>query len=190
MTTTHKIAIPTLFLAILGLTYALTAHANPPDFIRQSSATATSTGTFMTPGTATTTFYYDSNQITGSTAKTDAAALGVIFTASSTLSTLGIRYEYSQGVAGVNCVNSPTLCDWYADSYSTAPTTTWSGTNPNSITWTFASTTLVSGYAGTLTIAPRLFFVPTPTRYVRAVTTITGANGTVWGEFIGEKQRP
>lgn len=170
--------------------FALTTHANPGGFPPGArSAAATSTVTVLTPTVGTSTVVYDSYNIngtnqgtTGVTTDTDSASLLVQFTASSTVSKLKIAFEFSQD--GV---------DWYADGTSVLLASSTTGTvianTPDSISWTFASSSLGAGPVGG-NYASELFNVPTPTRYVRSVITVSGLNAMVWVQFVPKKQQP
>lgn len=185
-----KYIIPIVLLGVAGV-----AFANQSYFSSQAkSSVATTTIAFMTPGTATTTVLYDSYQQFGTNETssytprtTDGSALLIQFTATTTTSVLGWRYEYSDD--GV---------DWYGDSYvptiSNATTTgTQSLTNINQYTWTFSSSTnFCDSTVSTATNnrGCKVVNVQTPTRYVRAVFFLpTGSsNGAVYAQFVPRKQ--
>lgn len=180
-------------MAVIGVLFSgfSAAHANPIDMNVVQSAAATTTLVYMTPGTATTTIAYDS--FNGDSNGSDSAVLLTQFTASSTSSILGIRLEYSQGVTGVDCVASPTVCDWYADNLNALATTSSTNTITTSGTfsWTFASTSqAAAAVSATNNIGLKATIIPVPTRYVRAIYTITGANGAVWKSIVAKKQQP
>ena len=177
--------------------FAIPAHANP---IRQappsSTASATTSPTFMTPGTATTTVYLDSFA-GGSTQQYDAVSLLTQLFASSTATTLNMTVEYSDGVAGVDCTATPTACDWYQDATiamtnaSTSQPYAISNNSLNTYSWTYASTTQ-GGAAGVATSNRGLkaINIPVTTRYVRVFYTLAigGTNGAVWGKLVPFKQ--
>lgn len=177
-------------VAVMCLSGFMVAHANPGGFPPGArSATATSTVTVLTPTVGTSTVVYDAYNIngtnqgtTGVTTDTDSASLLVQFTASSTASKLKIAFEFSQD--GV---------DWYADGLSVELASSTTGTivdnSPDFISWTFASTSLNAGPIGG-SYASEIFNVPTPTRYVRSVITVSGANAMVWAQFVPKKQQP
>lgn len=195
----NKIVALIVGLALVGSMFmlAVPAHANP---IRQAppstTSSATSSPTFMTPGTATTTVYLDSFA-GGSTQQYDAVSLLTQFTGSSTAATLNMTVEYSDGVAGVDCTATPTACDWYQD--ATIEMTNASTSQPypiasnalNTYSWTFASTTQ-GGAAGVATSnrALKAINIPVTTRYVRVFYTLAigGTNGAVWGKLVPFKQ--
>lgn len=172
-------------------------HANPLGFFRTSAVdgTATSTLTYQTPGTATSTWYYDSG--TGNVNAADKAVFALQQTGSSTNSQVKTEFEYGfpSFNSAANCKTTPTACDWYRDSTlgaDSAISTTTAAANvstPTSFVMNFASTTQ-GGAAGTATRTLRLLTVPTYSRYIRAVVTtpIGSTNNAVWGEFIGKKQ--
>lgn len=174
-------------LVLIGATINK-VQANPSFYPQPASfSTATSTGQFMTPGTGTTTVVYDSycisgtNQpICGNTNAINSAALLLQFSASTTASALSVRFEYSQD--GI---------DWYGDGYVNVATTTIPvGITINtSFNWTFASSTVggmaggLAGIGGTNNRDNKIIKVVTPTRFVRAIITLTGANATIWSQI-------
>lgn len=187
------------------------AHANPLFFSPQScTKTATSSISYMTPGTGTTTLIYDAYGInfsnlcpgqlgtsTQNISGAQNAELLVQFTASSSAtSKLNINFEYADGPG--NCATAPSSCDWYQDSstnqYGYATTT-----EPVSLTpvtqyqWAFASSTIGQGaVAAANNRDTRALKENTPTRYERAVFTcaLGGTNCAVWGEWLPVKQNP
>lgn len=177
--------------------FGVAVKANPSYFADgNSTATATTTLTYMTPGAATTTLYYDSYE-DSSGAKGDAATLGVQFTGSSTLSTLNIAVEYAFNNSLANCKTTPTACDWYADvllgTNAVVSTTTQAlglG-NTNVYSLPFSSTSL-SGVAIPSRITSRLMTIAAPTRYIRVIFTLPPAslNGGIWATFRPTKQTP
>lgn len=191
-------------IALTLFSFVQIAQANPTLFQRfagitsSGTATATTTRSFMTPGTATTTYYADVGQGNFSF---DSAVLATQYTASST-GILNFRLEYAHDTPGFNCVTSPTACDWYSDNtmqpgVTTVSTTTDSGItytpNVQTYNWKFASST--DGCSTGLALASvnrtcRLFTVQTPTRYVRAVFFVPPGttNSAVWAEFITQKE--
>lgn len=181
-----KIFAALLALCAVGLfgVYGI-AKANPSYFTPVvSSATATGTVSYMTPGTATTTLTLDSYYVNsaGTPTKADSAVLLTQFTGSSTSSVLGIALEYSQD--GI---------DWYSDALNSNNSTTtpgvWNISTRNAYSWTFSNTQTIGGAGGTLATTTRAVNIQTPTRFVRAVYSITGANGAIWEQFVPAKER-
>ena len=179
-------------LTILAFfSFAIPVSANPMRYVPSAStATATSTVTFMTPGAATTTLAIDS-YANGQTAAFDKAILMTQFTGSSTNSVLNIGIEYSMGVAGVDCTSTPTACDWYKDNqfnFVNATTSApYSIAVPNSYSWKFASST--QGGATTPTDrALNTVTIPVVARYVRVIYTMATANGAIWGTLVPIRQ--
>lgn len=195
----------TLYLALLlgaiFLTGAMfffvsTAHANPEGFIRSRPAVATSSPSYMTPGTATTTYSVDTGA--GNTfAPNNVAILLTQFTASSTASVLAWRYEFSQDSS---CGTNPTTADWYA--YDAPITENAVGTTsplalsslPLENKWTFASSTPGAG-AATSTGADgntikKAILVPLHTRCARAMfyVPVGAGNAGVWAEWVAKKE--
>jgi hypothetical protein len=190
-----NLSVAIFFLMVVLAFASATAfvYANPMQFTATAStAAATTSPVFMTPGTATSTVRYDTFQSngttqtnTGNTYLTNQTQLLVQFTASSTSSTLNINLEYSQD--GI---------DWYADAPTNVvgyATSTFS-VSLNQIPqyqWKFASSTI--GQAGALVsnnLDTRSIAVNVPTRYVRAIFTCGagGTNCTVWSTFIPVKE--
>lgn len=183
------ISIIAAFMAIFGA--AGTAFANPSGFATATStAAATTTLKYMTPGTATTTTpVYDAYAQTtngGFTTKADYAALLLQFTASSTNSTLNAAVEYSQD--GI---------DWYRNFLidpnqigTTTVNATFALLNPFSFSWKFASSTTIKGVGYTnADQSTAALLIPTPLRYTRVVFAETGANGAVWASLIPIKEQ-
>lgn len=183
--TSFGIVIVALFIAFSFKS----VDANPSAIIETKSAPATTTVTAMTVGTATTTPAVDTQSDGGVGA--DSAALAVQFTASTTGSILRIEFEYANltfvnGVF-VDCTITPNACDWYSDNL-VATSTTSNLVNANKVlSWTFGSTT-TGGIPATTQRANKIFGVSTPTRYIRAVLSMTGANGMVWTDWVTRKE--
>lgn len=171
--------------AVAVISFAALASANP--FYTGSaakSALATTTVSYLTPGTATSTTVYDSYEQNGTneTNKSDftiptSVAVTVQGNASSTSSTLGITCEFSDD-----------RIDWYSNEIF--PATTSNPVNiaiANAFTLPYASTTV-----GGVSNNPRyqkLVTCPVPLRYVRAVLTDSGAGLSVWSAIYPTKQR-
>lgn len=162
-----KKVVLSVLAAIVGVGFvggALVAHANPLQFVPTvQTATATTTRAYLTTATtATTTF--DSFTPGGQIKAANNATFFLQVEASSTSSIIGVKFQYSQD--GV---------DWYEDNISLAATTTVTNIQtPHSYTWP----------AQTVATSSRAFTVPTPTRYVRAVVSTTGASASIWNQFI------
>lgn len=201
------IAVAVMFFAIAIFSYATKTHANPSGYIRKTSATASTTLTFMTPGTATTSAVIDCGLANASATGCDGGALLVAFTSSSSVSTLLINQEFSQGVAGntsIDCVATPTACDWYQSNQtfisSFASTTLAASVGQVDVAlipqynWDFASTSV--GGAAVLTnnnLGTTMIPVISPTRYTRFVFSLkvlTNGNGAVYWETVFKKETP
>ena len=163
------VGIVTVVAIIASILFTFSqVHANSPDFNQSSTAAATTTIVYMTPGTGTTTLAYDSLD-NGS----DSAVLLTQFTASSTSATLAIRLQYSQN--GI---------DWYDDNLLSST---------NSTTTAVKTVNVANSYAWAAAAAGanlKAIDVPTPTRYVRAIYSVTGANAGVWASLVAKKQQP
>lgn len=190
------VAAATIMVALVIVSFVVLStptHANPSQ-IEQSNYTATTTVSYMTGGTATTTYYYDTQ--TYGTGAADNAVLGIQFSASSTNSKLNLNLEYANNTPGVDCTVSPALCDWYANNLSDLATTT-PGVNLVTVqtyVWQFASSTIGLGNAiATNQRDLKFISVKTPARYIRAVFTLsvgqTNGNGGVWASFIGKREQ-
>lgn len=177
------------FLLIVGFHVSMvkTVEANPSALTPTvQTAAATTSPAFLIPGTATSSLTYDAySNPTSNTYKSDYIALAMMFRGSSTAAVLGMELEYSQD--GI---------DWYKDSLINSlggRSTTTNAMNisgSNALSWTFASTTVGGQAMNTVTRdhPRRVVMVPTPMRYVRAIFTITGANGAIWAQMIPTKE--
>jgi len=172
-------------IAVL-LSFTPVAFANPGSFSSPAyTAVASSTLTYMTAGTATTTVTYDtyeSNGTTqvnnGNTFVADGATLLLAVSASSTSSVFVTNVEYS--VDGI---------DWYQDNRITYAAGAIAVATPNSFTYTYASTTPGGGAVlSNSNRGAKAIRLDTPTRYVRAVISLTGTNGAVYATIIPRKQ--
>lgn len=154
---------------------------------------ATTTGTVLASGTATSTIVYDSYGINGTgqtpgqkADATDSATLLIQLTATSTNTILTWRYEYSDNAQ-----------DWYADNLyvsNSASSTPVLTAVPTVYNWQFASSTSqcdTSVATGTNNRGCKIVEVKTPTRYVRAIFYLppSSANGIVNAKFVPKKQQ-
>lgn len=190
-----KLSSKLYFIALLVLVvFASTttkAHANPSYFAgvptAAQTAAATTSPAFMTSGTGTSTISYDSYIPTTKipTYKADSVGLAIQYTGSSTLSVLGMSVELSQD--GI---------DWYSDSvldqnnYSTTTSQSVSLQQTNTMSMTFASSTLAGGAVtpANSKIMTRFIVLQSPARFIRVVFSETGSNGSVWVTFIPIKE--
>lgn len=194
---TMKNMLPTVvgFLCIMAvLAFASITHANPSAYATTvQTAVATTSISYLVPGAtnATTTLIYDSYAARPTIA--DKASLQVQFTASSTATTLTISYEYTNGAPGLDCLGTPASCDWYQDetriNVNATTSQPFSVNLPNSLNWTFASSSQAGGtVSATNNRALKVFTVPTPARYTRAIFWLTGTNGGIWAQMIPAKE--
>jgi len=181
--------VSVLILAIIVMFSVSFVQANPSFFIRQNDGTGTTATTtklgYLTPGTATTTVYFDA-QANGNPFGAESAILALQLMGSTTpanaavaTTTFNVALEYAQ--AGENCISAPTSCDWYPN--FVLATTTQLG-------WQTNNGVLVASTSAT----KEFITVPTPTRYTRAVISVSTSvtsnlNGSVWGEFIAKKEQ-
>lgn len=188
-----------LCLAVFATAFTLfrVAKANPSFFIGgQATASATTTLTYMTPGTATTTLPQPATN-SGNATGINTATLLVQFTGSSTASTINIAFEYANSDSGVDCSVTQSACDWYRDSlmgYNAVVSTTTNTVSlgpTNVYSLPFASTS-VGGAGGISSRTTRIINVQTPAQYVRAVITMPAGslNGAVYAKFLPVKERP
>lgn len=173
-------------LTLLALSFAGLVHANPTLFTSSAqTATATTTLAYMTPGTATTTVLYDTRAENGTNQTKDgnglipdSVTLKEYMKASSTATVLVTNFEFSDD-----------KIDWYQNNLETYAAGAISIATPNSYTWTFATSTIGGVLNGNGTdVGAKVISVKVPTRYVRAVLTMTGANGAVWAQMLPKKQ--
>jgi hypothetical protein len=180
--------LTTAALALALFALAGTAQANPSTFANATStAAATTTLRYMTPGTATsTTPVYDAYEQTfagGSVAKADYAGLLVQLTSSSSVTVLNATVEYSHD--GI---------DWYRnfviDPNQTGTTTApvFGIANPFSFRWQFATSTVGGIGLGTSNRSTAALLIPTPFRFTRVVFSLTGGNAAVWAQLIPIKE--
>lgn len=171
----NLVALGCVSLAVLVLLslFVVRARANPSD-LNQSNALATTTVSYLTAGATTVTETYDSYG--GGVGEPNASEHAVLFTnfaASSTSSVLAVKLQYSMN--GI---------DWFDDnlmeSTNSTSTPVYNMGVSNSYTWTAVGTATSS----------KTIEVPTPTRYVRAQYTVTGANAAIWKVIIAKKEQP
>lgn len=193
---TISVSLTVLVMAITFIALPRITEANPSAFLPTTqTAAATTSVSYLAPGTATTTLVAPDAYANGQNKAIDSQVLLVQFAASSTASVLNINFEYSQGNAGINCTLVGANCDWYQNDLNgtfqatTSPSTV-SVVNVNALTWTFASST-VGGTGLTTTngaTSTKIFNVQSPTRYVRAVFTMTGSSGAIWAQFVPQRE--
>ncbi len=185
---------PALVIGLMAL--AATAYANPYYLgLSASTAVATSTQAYMTPGAATSTPIYDSyeqygtNQTNGGNLTVaNQVAIKLQGVASSTATQVNVTCEFSDNYNGATGNG-----DWYQNEIIGA-TTTNAGVQGigavNSFNFTYASSTVGgAGVASTTNRFQKLIVCPVPLRFVRAVITVTGANGSIWAGIVPVKQR-
>lgn len=189
---------------ILGLALGAVALANPSYFFSKyttSSTIATTTVSYLANNNGTKTLIFDSWTPTQDSARpsdftaVNNLALGVQFHASSTATKLIWRYEYASGKENVDCVASPTACDWYADSVTTISgvATTTINNIAKEFVWTFASSTAGSsqGIAGSQEGRAYQIFkdIPALARYIRVIFRCEETACAVWAELLPIKER-
>ena len=184
-----KISIVSVILLFGVFMVSSTAFGSPSQFTAGAATTAdhtaTSTRTYMTPGTATTTVVYDTQQSNGTnqtnngnTYATDKVTLLTYLTASSTGTVLTMGIEYSQD--GIS---------WYADKTETYAAGAIALATNDTYTWTYASTTPGGGAVQSDSVqGAKAITLDVPTRYIRVFYGLTGANGAVHGRFVPVKE--
>lgn len=195
MTTTLLRRAAILAGSVVALALAVAGTASAAVFFAPGTSTsaATSTPAYMTPGNATSTITYNtysntSDPLAGVSGTTPANAANFVtllgaFTGSSTNAVLKITPEYSQD--GI---------DWYkgygilVPISTTTPNPTYAYSYVDSITFPYASTTS-NGATGTQAVDRFAIKVPVPTKNIRFVVSLTGANGSFWGQVVPSKQQ-
>lgn len=176
MITKFKAVIAAAIVAIIALvTGAAVAFANPSYIAAGAqTSTATTSPAYLIPGVASSTITYDSYAqpaAGGNAFVANGAVLAMQQIGSSTSAVLGIKFEFSND--GI---------DWYSN-FLVGPaglsttTSVYALGVPNSLTWTYSAA-----------VNKALISVPTPTRYVRAVLTVSGANASVWAQIVPTKE--
>ena len=180
----YKTLILTGILALVFGGWGMMAQANPSQFTKGDCATSTTATTtlasYMTPGTGTSTLTCQM-ALTGQDAA-DSATLMFYFNASSTLSVLNMKVEYSND--GTNWFEN-NMGDLTDVGTSTAAASIGA---VKSMTLQYASSTPGGANAALRNYISRIIEVKTPTPYVRVVFSATGANSAVWAQFLGKKQ--
>lgn len=164
-----------VILALVG-----TVRANPSQVYRNNPSTATTTLTYLTAATAATTTNTFNTQGDGG-ANADTAAFTICGNASTTATAFNVTFEYSY--------DSVT---WFQNEWSPLATTTAAASfaMPQSMTWLFASTSVGGLPVSALNNhACKIASVATPIQYVRAVISVTGANGAVWSDFGAKREQ-
>lgn len=166
------------------------ASANPSGTISTSTppfTVATSSAVYIVAGLATTTTTFDTQADGGALA--DTAHLLLMTTGSSSTSVVNVSFEYSEDTL-----------NWFSDftNYNASTSPTVNLNIPKSYTWQYASSTANiigqgSPVVSSTTAITRIFFVPTPTRYVRAVITVPGIPTTVgqsqvWARWTAKRE--
>lgn len=170
---------------ILGVAlFATPAFANPFYAAGKArSAVATSTLSYMTPGTATSTVVYDSYEVNG-TNQVNQGNLTIPNTIAFAVQGVGSSTAL---VINVACEFSEDNLDWYQNEIFLATTSNPVNISvPNTFTLTNATST-IGGVA--FNGIKKIVTCPVPLRYVRAVTTVTGDKAAVWTALIPTKQR-
>lgn len=191
------LAIAALAFLLIRSAVPAETQANPPLFlVATSTASATSTLIYQTPGTATTTLIYDAyaNGGSGEVNGVMSFLMAVQYTASSTTSKLGMSIERAHN-NGTDCISTPTACDWYHDNtdlyFNSTTTPAKDITTANSMSWTFASSSQgAAAVAAANNRDMKYVNVPILSRYTRINFYQSGTtNGAVYAEAYAVKQR-
>lgn len=203
-----KYILPMLGIsAVLGIIFFFNSKqvsANPSQILDGvQTATATSSPVFLSTTTynqGTTTLGFDTQADGGQ--GVDSAFLEIQLTATSTATVLRVEYEYANNtlVNGTpfDCSAQPVAtttggptCDWYADNTIASSTIQVSPQDISVnqfLTWKFASST-IGGIPVTTQRATKIVPLRTPTRYIRAVFSVSGGNGAVWAKFVPKREQ-
>ncbi len=176
-----------VLVAIVAFAGIKTVDANPSFWVSVNTV-ATTSPTYMTPGTGTTTVTLD-NLAKGGTYASDSASLNFQLTASTSIDgiypTVKFRLEGSQD--GI---------DWYSQANylnTTGTTTILTGTSGDYQVFFASSTSNISASA-TTTRVNQSIIVQTPMRYTRAVFyvpfNLNSANVSLWADIVSKKQLP
>ena len=175
------ILIIAMFLTAFAIYQAKPANANPDFFCEDRLNAASTTLTFMTPGTATTTHTYEN---CGGTTSARSAILFFQYTASTTDPLLNLRIEHSQD-----------NIDWYPASVALEEFATSTSLTGDSATFDFttlATSTNNNGGTGTDARLHRSLEIETPTQFTRVIFSlpIGTSNGAIWSQFVSKKELP
>lgn len=150
-------------IGLVVLLGAQVAYAYPSSFEVYTSATATTTRTYMTPGTATTTY----NLAGGATEyDVDSNQLFILLTSSSTASILNWSYQYS------NNGN-----DWFGNDYETVTSNFTVAHSSSTPVQTLAPTNSTASSTLKVVVLPAIAAV-----YKRVVFSVPigAGNGAIW----------
>ena len=190
-----KLIIPSIIVGCLVVAFFLTREvdANPSQLLEDKSASATTTLSYLTAGTATTTDVFDTQADGGFI--TDSATLLMWIGASSTASILDIYPQYSNGAVGVDCAVTPLKCDWY---FASNPENYATTTMISDISFlskyrlTFTSSSTPTGLeGGNYSSTTRAISIKTPVRYARVIFAVPVGSQSigVWSDWVGKKQK-
>lgn len=171
-------------VALVVALFAINTHvskANPFNISRSQTAVATSSQVVMTPGTATTTLTWASDDV-------DSNGLFLLARASSTATRFNWQYQYANNcISDSDCANG----DWFdEDSLGNSIGVNQlelqhSSTTPIH-TWGVGATTTASGF-----FSRKALNIPdVPSRYKRVTVTLPAgsANGMMWFEITKKRQ--
>ncbi len=171
------------------------ATASSPYFVRLggTSTTATTSATYLAGGLATSSAtiadVYKMNG-TGELSGDMNMRLKVQFNASSSVSNLQWKYEYSDGN---NCDVFPLQCDWYAEGFYTNAnaTSTYLGGTERVYNWVYAASSTMGSEIAPRATSTKILLVPILSRYTRVVFFMPpgGARGSFWAEIMGAQPR-
>ena len=168
-----------VIVGILGIVfYSSPTFANRFLFVTADATNAaTTTLSFMTPGTATTTYNFDTNK--DGDMGLDSAILNFQFSGSSTASQ--IRWRITTSSDGV---------DYYQYLEDVSANATSSNMASQEYALSFASTTELSAKLGNSTRMHRAMEIPTNDRYLRVEFYLPAGslNGAVWAQIKGKRQ--
>jgi len=167
--------IVALLLVLVGIFTVNTVGANPSHFIKDKSASATTSVSYIGVGNNHTDTL--DTLVSGNTAAVDTGVLLIQSTASNTASIIDVTLYYSDDAV-----------DWFAES-ATVQTPGTAGLGR----YDHASTTVAHRFTGNTTASTTRFTLDigeVPTRYVKAIVSVpTGAaSSSIWTEWVAKKE--
>lgn len=188
------ISIFSIGAVIAGVLYfgpTFTAVANPSQFLTASTASATTTLSYLTPGTGTTTLVMDTQSDGVNPA--DSLSLLIQYNASSSIgnnNTKVINWNYAYSQDNVNYYDENEFTNINATTSQLTGTT-------KVYNWAQYATSTSFSFDGnsTSSMAFKMVTLPIPTRYVRVTFSVpvstpfaSTTNAGIWAQFVAKKQ--
>lgn len=182
------VALVGILIGITAFGFYFTAAANPLGFSQGAkSATATTSVSYMTPGTGTTTVLYDSYEVNGTnqtnngnTWVPNSITVLTQIIGSTTASLVNAQVEYSMDKQ-----------DWFKLAPIGATSTEIVYINDEAVSFQLGALgDRDAGLGGVASSTRRAFTLDVPTRYVRLVFTVPigNVNSSVWAQIIPKKE--